>query len=42
VAHGERVFRVGAPELLLLLGLAAAFAAAFLALGAFLLERKDL
>lgn len=42
VAHGERVFRVGAPELLLLLGLAAAFSAVFLSLGAFLLERKDL
>lgn len=42
VAHGERVFRVGAMELFLMTGLAAAFAAVFLALGAYLLERKDL
>ncbi|WP_287153582.1 ABC transporter permease subunit [Candidatus Solincola tengchongensis] len=42
VAHGERVFRVGAVEFLLLLGLAATFVVIFLVLGAFILERKDL
>lgn len=42
VAHGERAFRVGAGEMALLLGLAAAFTAVFLALGIHLLERKDL
>lgn len=42
VAHGERVFRVGAPELLLLAGLAACFSAVFLGIGMYAFERKDL
>lgn len=41
VAHGERVFRVGAVELLLLLGLAAAFTAVFLALGVYAFQGRD-
>ncbi len=42
VAHGERVFRVGAAELLLLTGLAVCFAAVFTGIGMYVFERKDL
>lgn len=42
IAHGERVFRVGAVDLLLLFALAAAFAALFVYLGAVLFSRRDL
>jgi Cu-processing system permease protein len=42
VAHSERTFAVGALELLLLFGLAAAFSAIFLLLGNYLFYRRDL
>ncbi len=42
IAHSERVFAVGALELLLLIALAAAFSAVFLSLGAYLFSRRDL
>ncbi len=42
VAHGERVFRVGAVELALILALAVTFTTVFIALGAYLFERRDL
>jgi ABC-type transport system involved in multi-copper enzyme maturation permease subunit len=42
IAHSERVFRVGPPELLLLFALAAVFSAIFLSLGIYLFSRRDL
>lgn len=42
IAHGERVFRVGVVELLLLFALAAAFSALFVYIGAHLFSRRDL
>jgi len=42
IAHSERVFRVGALELLLLVALALTFSAVFLCLGAYLFSRRDL
>lgn len=42
VAHGERVFRVGAYELLLLAGMAVVFTGLFVLLGATAFQRKDL
>lgn len=41
VAHGERVYGVGLVELALILGLAASFSVIFLAVGAYLFERRD-
>jgi ABC-type transport system involved in multi-copper enzyme maturation permease subunit len=42
VAHGERIFKVGAVELALIFGLAVSFIVIFTALGVLLFERKDL
>jgi len=42
IAHGERVFEVGALELLLLFAIAAAFSAIFIYLGSYLFSRRDL
>ncbi|NPV58763.1 MAG: ABC transporter permease subunit [Actinobacteria bacterium] len=42
IAHSERVFRVGAGELVLLSAIALVFSAIFIALGAYLFERRDL
>lgn len=42
IAHSERAFSVGAVELLLLFGLAAAFTAIILFLGGYLFSRRDL
>ena len=42
IAHGEKVFQVGAAELVLLAGMALAFAAIFLYIGGFLFSRRDL
>ncbi len=42
IAHGERVFEVGAAELLLLFAIAAAFSAIFICLGSYLFSRRDL
>jgi hypothetical protein len=42
IAHGEKVFQVGAAELALLAGMALAFAAIFLYIGGFLFSRRDL
>jgi hypothetical protein len=42
VAHGERVFAIGAGELILLTGIALAFTALFLWLGSYLFSRRDL
>jgi Cu-processing system permease protein len=42
VAHGERVFRVGAGELLLLTAIALMFTAIFTYLGVYLFTRRDL
>ena len=42
IAHSERMFSVGATELLLLIGLAAAFTAILLFVGGYLFSRRDL
>lgn len=42
IAHGERVFRVGAVDLILLTLMAAAFSSIFLYLGVYLFSRRDL
>ncbi|RJP30056.1 MAG: hypothetical protein C4536_10820 [Actinobacteria bacterium] len=42
IAHGERVFEVGAVELLLLFAIAATFSAIFLYIGGYLFNRRDL
>ncbi|MBN2028029.1 MAG: ABC transporter permease subunit [Actinobacteria bacterium] len=42
IAHGEKVFEVGALELFLLFSIAVAFTAAFIILGSYLFSRRDL
>jgi ABC-type transport system involved in multi-copper enzyme maturation permease subunit len=42
IAHGERVFRVGAAELALLFAVALAFTALFVYIGIYLFSRRDL
>jgi Cu-processing system permease protein len=42
VAHGERVFRVGALELILLAGMALSFTAIAILVGTFIFSRRDL
>ncbi len=42
IAHGERVFRVGPLDLILLTLMAAAFSGIFLYLGIYLFSRRDL
>lgn len=42
IAHGERVFKVGPLDLILLTGMALAFSAIFLYLGIYLFARRDL
>jgi ABC-type transport system involved in multi-copper enzyme maturation permease subunit len=42
IAHSERVFEVGALELVLLFAIAAAFSAIFLCVGSYLFSRRDL
>ena len=42
IAHSEKVFAVGAADLLLLFGLATAFSAIFLFVGSYLFTRRDL
>lgn len=42
IAHGERVFRVGAAELALIFAMALVFSALFLYLGIYLFSRRDL
>lgn len=42
VAHGERIFKVGAAEIALILALAVSFSAVFIMVGMLLFERKNL